>query len=169
MYKPRAGSGSNFQAFNVRGVRLAAADHRVVSIEAERLDDGGLAKTSVRVIGLLPFVVLKILAFQDRHEPKDAYDLVWVLLNQKDGPDGAGREMARSPVASDELVIEALQLLRERFASDARDGPAAYASFQARASQTEEAAQARQEAVEVVRLALASFGNSGNRLVEPSA
>lgn len=159
MYKPKAGSGSNFQAFNVRGVHLVASDHTVASIEAERLDDGGLAKADVRVTGLLPFVVLKIFAFQDRHEPKDSYDLVWVLLNHDGGPEAAGRQMAISPSASDGLVESAMTLLRERFASAAHDGPVAYASFQARAD-TEEAARAQQEATEVVRLALRAFDRS---------
>jgi hypothetical protein len=157
MFKPKAGAGSRFQAFNVRGLHLVAEDFFVRSIEAERLDDGGLATAEVRVTGLLPFIVLKAFAFKDRHEPKDAYDPIWVLLHHHNGPEEAGRHMAESPVASNVLVEEARQLLRERYASPAHEGPAAYASFHGSVGGAEELARSRQEAFEVVRLVLDAF------------
>ena len=43
-------------------------------IEAERLDGGGQSRVTVRVANVLPYTVLKILAFQDRHENKDGYE-----------------------------------------------------------------------------------------------
>ena len=109
------------------------------------------------MVGLLPFVVLKTFAFVDRHEPKDTYDPIWVLLHHPDGPDGAGRLMAESAVASDPLVEEAMQALRARFASANHDGPAAYAAFQGTTGDTPQRARLRQEAFEVVRLALDRF------------
>ncbi len=51
---------------------------------------------TVRVAGLLPYTVLKILAFQDRHENKDAYDLVFVIVNYAGGPTAAGRASPNS-------------------------------------------------------------------------
>ncbi len=58
----------------IRGAQLVTADYSEHEVEAERLDDGGLSTVSVRVCGLLTYAVLKIQAFQDRHDNKDAYD-----------------------------------------------------------------------------------------------
>ncbi len=156
-FKPKSGSGSRFQAFNVRGAHLASLDHKLVKIKAERLDDGGVAVAEVQVAGLLPFLVLKILAFVDRHHDKDAYDIVWTLANHPGGAQGAGRAMAASPVADDPLSLEALTLLRGRFAEIANDAPGSYSSFLGVAGNRESIARLRLEAVETVRVALEAF------------
>ena len=110
IFKPRGEAlGSGLGAFNVPGVQLATADFTEHSVEAERLDDGGLSTVMVRVCGLLTYVVLKILAFQDRHENKEAYDLVFCILNFGEGPRPPGQEAARSPVAGHAQVREAPQ------------------------------------------------------------
>ncbi len=85
LHRPKQGTGSGFGALNVPGAQLAIRDFIEVELEAERLDDGGLSRVSVRVAGLLAYVVLKILAFQDRHYNKDAYDLVYTLVNYPGG------------------------------------------------------------------------------------
>jgi hypothetical protein len=59
--------GSNLGAFNVRGAQLAAHDYIEHEIEGERLNNGGLSKVTLRVANVLPYAVLKINAFQDRH------------------------------------------------------------------------------------------------------
>jgi len=156
-FKPRSGSGSRFQAFNVRGARLVSLDHKLVRIRAERLDDGGIAVADVQVAGLLPFMVLKILAFVDRHHAKDAYDMVWTLANHAGGAEGAGRAMAASPVVGDPLCAEALALLRGRFAETRNDAPAAYSAFLGVAGDRESTARLRIESVETVRFALEAF------------
>lgn len=156
-FKPKGGAGSAFQALNVAGVRLVASDFREVSVTAERLDAGGRSTVSVRVTRLLPFVVLKILAYRDRHHRKDAYDLIHVLQNQADGPEGAGRLMAKSPVASDPLVGETLLLLGERFADPGNDAPTDYGAFMSVGDDPEAAARYRNEAVAVVGAVLQTF------------
>ncbi len=159
-FKPRSGSGSRFQAFNVRGARLVALDHKLVQISAERLDGGGAAIAGVQVAGLLPFVVLKISAFVDRHHDKDVYDLVWSLANHPEGPEGAGREMAVSPVVTDLLAVDAFARLRERFASPDNDAATAYAAFLDVTGDPEARARLRNEAVEVIRLTLTEFDST---------
>jgi hypothetical protein len=151
IFKPKGeGTGSGLGAFNVRGAQLVTFDYLEREIEAERLDGGGLSRVKVRVANLLPYTVLKILAFQDRHENKDAYDLVFCLLHFGAGPEEAGAEAARSPIAGHDRVAEALELLKERFAEVSRDGPVAYASFLAEPSANEAAARLRREAVATV-------------------
>jgi hypothetical protein len=145
-------TGSRFSAFSVRGARLARDDFIEREIAGERLDGGGHSKIIVRVANVLPYIVLKIFAFQDRHDNKDAYDLGFTLLNFDGGPNAAGRAAAASPVRKHPQVQEALSLLDERFRDTAQDGPNAYASFLATPDDDEEAkARLRQEAVSIVR------------------
>jgi hypothetical protein len=101
--------------------------------------------------------VLKILAFQDRHENKDSYDLIYCLFNFGEGPEDAGRSAAHSAIRGDAQVEDALRLLSERFADADQDGPHAYGAFLAGAGDDEEKARLRQEAVAVVRDFLAAM------------
>jgi hypothetical protein len=152
--------GSNLGAFNVRGAQLVAQDYLEYVIEGERLDNGGLSRVTLRIANVLPYVVLKINAFQDRHENKDAYDLVFTLLHYGEGPSDAGRTAAKSPVARADQISEAMTLLAERFESSAHDGPAAYANFLAVTDADEELARYRQDAYGVVRQFLRAFQES---------
>jgi hypothetical protein len=156
IFKPKQGTGSGLGAFNVPGAQLVARDFSEVAIEADRLDDGGRSKVVVRVADILSYTVLKTLVFQDRHENKDAYDLVYCLLNFGDGPEDAGRHANGSPIAKDGQVVAALELLAERFASADRDGPSAYGAF-LDDGDSDAAGQRRQEAVAVVREFLDAF------------
>jgi len=152
IFRPRGEhTGSKLGAFNVRGAQLARHDFIERDIEGERLDGGGQSRVTVRVAGVLPYTVLKILAFQDRHENKDAYDLVFTLLNHDGGPRACGQAAAASPIAGHEQVTSALVLLGERFADISQDGPNAYASFLAAAGDDDGRARLCQEAVATIR------------------
>jgi len=157
--------GSNLGAFNVKGAQLAAQDYVEHAIEGERLDNGGLSKVTLRIANLLPYIVLKINAFQDRHENKDAYDLVFTLLNYGDNATYAGQAAAGSPIARLDQVNQAITLLGQRFETAGHDGPAAYANFLALTRDADEIAGLRQEAFAVVRQFLGAFNNaiSGGR------
>lgn len=159
IYRPKQGTGSNFAAFNVRGAELATRDFVERTVEAERLDGGGLSQVTFRVAGLLAYVVLKILAFQDRHHNKDAYDLVYTLLNYpQGGPSAAGRAAATSPVREEQRVTDALRVLAERFTSADHDGPTAYAAFLAETDDIDGDARLRNEAIAAVGQFLAAAG-----------
>ena len=105
IHRPKEGHGAKLGALNVEGAELAARDFTTVRVEAERLDQGGMSRVEVQVANLLPYVVLKIQSFQDRHERKDAYDLCFTIRNWPHGPEAAGRVAASSPIASEELVL----------------------------------------------------------------
>ena len=151
IFKPKQGAGSGLGAFNVRGAQLVTRDYVECGIEADRLDGGGRSRVVARVASILSYTVLKTFAFQDRHENKDSYDLIYCLLNFDSGPEDAGRAVARSAIRDEAQVREALQLLAERFESVDHDGPRAYASFLAADGDEEAAARLRREAVAVVR------------------
>lgn len=158
IFRPKGEStGSKLGAFNVRGAHLARDDFIERDIEAERLDGGGRSQVTIRIANVLPYTVLKIFSFQDRHENKDAYDMVFTLLNHKGGPRAAGATTAGSPVAGHEQVADALARLTERFADADQDGPSAYGLFLADPDDEEERARLRQEAVATVREFLAGF------------
>lgn len=155
-------TGSGLGAFNVRGAHLVRDDFVERDIEGERLDGGGRSRVTVRVANVLPYTVLKIFAFQDRHENKDGYDLVFTLLNHEGGPRSAGHGATGSAVAQHPQVLEALAFLEERFRDAGQDGPSAYASFLAISDDEEERARFRQEAVATVREFLDGFrGEAG--------
>lgn len=158
IFKPKGEyAGAKFAAFNIRGAQLVREDFIECELEGERLDGGGRSKVTVRVANILTYTVLKILAFQDRHDNKDAYDLVFTLLNADEGPERAGIRAHESGVAGHEQVEEALRLLEERFADVDQDGPSAYAGFLARSGDEEDAARLRQGAVATVRAFLRGF------------
>jgi len=158
IYRPKGEhTGSNLGAFNVRGAHLARDDFIECEIEGERLYAGGQSRVSVRVANLLPYAVLKIFAFQERHENKDAYDLVFTQLNFEGGPRAAGLAARKSAVAEHPQVEEALTLLEERFRDVEQDGSHAYGSFLARPEDEDERARLRQQAVATVREFLAGF------------
>lgn len=154
-------TGSKLGAFNVRGAHLVRDDFVEREIQGLRLDGGGLSKVTVRVANLLPYTVLKILAFQDRHENKDAYDLVYTLLNHEGDPRATGIAARSSPVAGHPRVDEALILLGARFRGPEEDGPSAYASFLASRGDEEGRARLRHEAMATVREFLKGFREPG--------
>ena len=160
IFKPKGeGTGSKLGAFNVRGAHLARDDYIERELEGERLDGGGHSKVTVRIANLLPYTVLKVFAFQDRHENKDAYDLVFTLLHAEDGPGAAGEAARSSPVAAEAQLTESLSLLKERFRDVEQDGPSAYGLFLAGPDDDDERARLRREAVATVRAFLRGFGD----------
>lgn len=158
IYRLKQGTGADFAAFNAPCAGLTSQDSFEVTVTAERLDAGGLSTVTLRVAGVLTFTVLKVLAFQDRHHSKDAYDLVYTLNNYENGPKAAGEVAAQSTVCSETSVAVALGLLRERFESPDHDGPVAYANFLADRDDQEHKARLRNEAVAVVRQFLSGVG-----------
>lgn len=100
---------------------------------------------------MLSYTVLKIFAFQDRHDNKDSYDLVFTLGNHPGGPAGAATAARRSDIVNESQVTDALHLLAARFDSPAHDGPNAYANFLAEANDAAAKARLRNEALAVVQ------------------
>jgi hypothetical protein len=69
---------SDFGAIITPGLELAFADRELIELEGTTLK-GEPARRTIPVCGPAAFVVLKSLAFGDRAEPKDAFDLVYVV------------------------------------------------------------------------------------------
>jgi hypothetical protein len=157
IFRPKLRAGSKLGAFNVRGALLVRDDFIERELERERLDGGGLSRVVVRVANVLPYAVLKTFAFQDRHANKDAYDLIFTLLNYPAGPRAAGHVAKDSPIAQHPQVTAGLHLLAERFRAIEHDGPVAYASFLTDLDDRDASARLRQQAVATVREFLRGF------------
>jgi hypothetical protein len=152
-------------ALQIPGAHLVLDDYREVQITAELLEERGQATEIIRVANIVPFIVLKALAYDDRFEEKDAYDIIYCLMHYGRGPEEvAGLFADRLQRWPDEpLLPDALHVLRTRFASDSnipgyrKDGPTSYARFLANPGQPNLNARNRQDAAAVIDLLLRSI------------
>lgn len=135
-------------ALRIPGAHLVMKDYQEVAVEAELLDERGLAVEQVRVANLTSFLVLKALAYEDRFEEKDAFDLVYCLQRATGGPAECGRifrwHLEEWP--DEKHLPQALAVLRSRFAQLRSDGPTSYARFQVDPGDPERVARFRMEA-----------------------
>ncbi|MBI4493207.1 MAG: antitoxin [Chloroflexi bacterium] len=149
-------------ALKIPGAHLAVEDYVEVELTAPLLDERGIATETVRVAGIVPFVVLKALAYEDRFEEKDAYDLVYSLMYYGNGPADIAKAFAQAHGRwpAEPLLTRAVEILRTRFATDGRvpgarkDGPASYARFLADPGRPDLVARHRQDGAAVAELFL---------------
>jgi len=152
-------------ALKIPGAHLAIEDYIEVTIEARLLDERGDAQETIKVANIIPFIALKALAYEDRFEQKDAYDIIYCLMYYGEGPlDVAAafvKALDRSP--DEPLLPKAIGILRTRFATDEhtpgrnKDGPHSYAQFLTNPGQRERDALNRQNAAAVVDELLRQF------------
>lgn len=159
--KVRGKTGSGFQAFNVPGVHVVERDYVERTVIARRFDTDGSSSVQLRVPNVLPYLILKITAYQDRHKNKDAYDIVWLLLNYGDGPADAGASARESLIRRNPTSASAMELLRARFADVAQDAPRSYATFLGDGLDDDGVARLELEAVTAVELFLTEFERDG--------
>jgi len=119
---------ADFAAVIAPGLHLAFQDRRRVTLSGTTLM-GERATRDLWVCGPGAFVVLKALAFNDRGENKDAYDLFYVVRNY-----GAGVEDVAAcikPLLGDPDIRKALDILTRDFTDRDAVGPRRVAEFQA--------------------------------------
>lgn len=156
-------------ALGIPGARLVFDDFQEVELRGELLGGRGQTRVKVKVVGLVTYIVLKTLAFKERCEPKDAYDLIYVLMRA--GPEEIGQAFSRRMSESPEepLFSQALEALRESFLEDdeiqgeEKEGPVNYGLF-VEPSEPDERAVACQNAVSIVKsfMLSASGDSKGN-------
>ena len=155
-------------ALKIPGAHLVITDHVEIELTAPLLDERGVASETVRVANIVPFIVLKALAYDDRFEEKDAYDLIYCLMHYGQGPEDVASQFADRLVRwqHEPLLPEALAILRARFASDEqtpgarKDGPISYARFLADPGRSDRDARHRQDATAVVEMFLRAMVRS---------
>ena len=118
----------DFGALITPGLQLAFDERLGIELDGQTLM-GERVRRTIPVCGPAAFVALKALAFGDRGEPKDAYDLVYVIRHTR----GRGRAIAERLAGHAErhgpIVARALALLARDFDSPDGLGPGRAARF----------------------------------------
>jgi len=154
-------------ALGIPGAYLVTEDYIEIELTRELLDERGVATETVRVANIVPFIALKALAYDDRLEEKDAYDIVYCLTHY---PGGAERIAAAylaslKRLSNDPFLMRALEILRNRFVTDEKtegyrkDGPVSYARFLVNPGRTAVNPVNQRNAAAVVEIFLATIGS----------
>lgn len=115
-------------ALVTRGLEFAFDERVEVELEGTTVKGEKLIRT-IPVCGPGAFVVLKALAFADRMEPKDAFDLVYVLRRFPETPGSIVERLVQHARRDKELVAKALESLGVNFAEVESIGPMRAAAF----------------------------------------
>jgi hypothetical protein len=124
-------------ALNIPNSSIVFDLHEAIEVRAELLGGGGIAVETIRHANLVSFTCLKAFAYNDRHERKDAHDLIYCLEHAEGGVNAAAEFIRREGQGKHaDVVKRALSVLRDRFASERgiegyrKDGPVAVAKFE---------------------------------------
>ena len=110
------------------GVDRALATRRQVSIKGHNLF-GVPQELQVPVSGIGPLLVLKLNAFDDRQQPKDAYDVMLGVTRYMEGPEAAIASFHSEANASNRGFARASAALRKHFLETGQSGPVRCAAF----------------------------------------
>lgn len=143
--------------------------HQVTEIQAELLGGNGIATERIKHANLVSFTCLKVFAFDQRFERKDAHDLVYCIEHASEGLDAVAAAFHKEREGRHRGVVEAsLAILRSRFASDAtaegyrKDGPVSVAKFELGEGDEPEQREARmlrqRQASDVIERLLSRIG-----------
>lgn len=131
----------DFGAIVTPGLELAFEERVMIELDGPTLT-GERARRAVPVCGAGAFTTLKALAFGDRGEPKDAYDLVYVLRGSPGGPSAVAGCIVEHADAHGHIVERALGLLARDFTGPDSIGPRRAAEFDVTGEETPEEAAA---------------------------
>lgn len=118
----------DFGALIIPGVELATGEREWVKLDGRTLTGERITR-EVPVCGPGAFVALKALAFADRAEPKDAYDLVYVVRRWPGGAADIASRLAAHAETHDAVVRRAFERLVSDFRDPDRVGPLRAAEF----------------------------------------
>jgi hypothetical protein len=118
----------DFGALVTPGLELAFDERVNIELDGHTLT-GERAHRTVPVCGPAAFVVLKALAFGDRGEPKDAYDLIYVIRHTPGHGTVIAERLSLHAQLHTEIVARALGLLNRDFNSPEDIGPRRAAAF----------------------------------------
>jgi hypothetical protein len=119
----------DFGAVVARGLELAFDETVKRDLSGYTLKGEKVIRT-IPVCGPAAFTVLKAFAFNDRGEPKDAFDLTYVLARTDGGPEAIAERLAVHAQENGERVRSALDALTVDFASIDAIGPRRAGEFE---------------------------------------
>jgi hypothetical protein len=110
------------------GVDRALATAR--SIEVTGVDlHGADQKLVARVCEVGPFLALKLRAFCDRQQPKDAFDILYTLRHYDGGSAAAIAAFAKEVRVGNPACADAMRTLQEHFRTETSPGPVKASHF----------------------------------------
>ncbi|MEW5979980.1 MAG: nucleotidyl transferase AbiEii/AbiGii toxin family protein [Acidobacteriota bacterium] len=115
--QPRKARGCDL-AFQIEPARVAVKG---------TLPDGALDEVEVQVASVVPFLVMKGMALEDRRKAKDAYDIYFVLQNYPGGVEAVVKSFKSHLKRA--LVKEGLRKIAGKFATLDHVGPKDVAEF----------------------------------------
>lgn len=149
----RTQSIQDIRARKARGCDLAFLSNKEVRMEGE-LPDGGRDSVKARVAGIVPFIIMKGMAMEDRSKEKGPWDIYFCLRHNPEGIDGIIEEF--EPFIKNGLVKEGLMCISRKFASPEHIGPKQVSDFEEISGQ-EERARIQRDAFERVDYLLRSL------------
>jgi hypothetical protein len=120
---------SDFSALITPGLELAFDERHEIVVNGRTLR-GEAVRRTIPVCGPATFVVLKSLAFTNRGEPKDAYDLIYVLRRWPQGISDIADRLVTQAARHPGIVRDALEKLANDFKTADNLGPRRAASFE---------------------------------------
>jgi len=114
-------------ARKARGCDLAFDNPIVATVEGA-LPGGAVDTVQVRVASIVPFLVMKGMALDERLKEKDAWDISYCLQNYPGGLEQLVGEF--KPYLEHELVKEGLEKIAKHFVSEKHVGPRFVADFE---------------------------------------
>lgn len=141
-------------ARKARGCDLAFHMSKEIRVEGT-LPNGAHDTVIVRVASIVPFLVMKGMAMEDRLKEKDAYDIYYTVLHYPGGIDALAEEF--KPHLHHGLVKEGLQKIAGKFSSERSFGPTSVADFQ-EVDDPEERSLLQRDAFERLRALLQKLG-----------
>ncbi|MCY3727916.1 MAG: GSU2403 family nucleotidyltransferase fold protein [Nitrospira sp.] len=138
-----------------RGADLAFDEPVRVTITGT-LPNGAIDEVTIPIAAIVPFIVMKAMAMRDRLKPKDPYDIYYCLRYFPGGIKKIVEQMQL--LKGNKLVQEALDILKEKFASPEHVGPSHIAEFQ-ELSDPDEADRTKRDAYERVLYLVESSNN----------
>jgi len=130
------------------------------NIEVTGIDlHGAQQRLHARVCEVGPFLALKLRAFCDRQQPKDAFDILYTLRHYDCGTSAAVTAFANEVCVGNPACPDALRSLRDHFADENAPGPVKASHFvlgQTQPSESEDTRflrnRIRQDTVDAARL-----------------
>lgn len=146
----------DMQPRKARGCDLVfAIPPQEISVKG-KLPDGALDEVRVKVASVVPFLVMKGMALEDRRKAKDSYDIYFVLRHYPGGIDAVVD--AFKPYMKLALVKEGLRKIAGKFASIDHTGPRDAAA--AYSDDEEEQSFRRRDAFELVSYLVRELGKT---------
>lgn len=116
----------DFAAVITPGLMLAFSDRKFITLDGTTTK-GDKCRRDIPVCGPGAYVVLKALAFRNRAEPKDAYDLYYVVAHFRGGPQSVATHL--KSLGDGHEVRSATEILRSDFTDHDGIGPRSTARF----------------------------------------